>query len=143
MLRPDKASPAVLELLGSVGADGVQHVDVQADRAEDSRSYPAAPLPRHVRRLPIQPAVRTAGATACAETTKAYAADLRFERNVAKLHAFVLWLTAELLRELGANIMQMTWIEPMLQRYARMNPAAMQARDSDRCPRLVLREVRR
>jgi hypothetical protein len=140
MLRPEQRNPAAPELLGSKGASGANVFDTQAD---NSSSWPIAPLPLHVSRLGAQPVLKTVRAANCAETANEYAAEPRFKRTLAKLHALELQPLAELLGDLGTNTMQTTWIEAMVWRYARVDPPMVQALDRAQCPRLPFQEVGR
>jgi hypothetical protein len=59
--------------------------------------------------------------------------DLRFQQNVAKVHALGPRAVCELLLELGADTLQMTAIEATVARYAaRLDPAGVHAVGANR-----------
>jgi hypothetical protein len=60
--------------------------------------------------------------------------DLRFDRDVARLHSLGARALAELLREIGAETLHMTTIEAAVERYAQLDPDALRRLGGDRFP---------
>jgi hypothetical protein len=68
--------------------------------------------------------------------------DLRFDRDVARLHGLGPRAVAELLREIGAETLHMTTIEATVERYARLDPDTLRHLGGDRfAPRPSLRII--
>ena len=70
-------------------------------------------------------------------------ADLRFQRQVLRLHRLGPRVTAELLAEIGAERSIQTLIDSKLDTYARLDPEAIEAAGGDGFSPAPLHEVRR
>ena len=68
-------------------------------------------------------------------------ADLRFRRQVERVHALGPRAVAELLAEIGAERAIQTIIDTKLDRYAKLDPAAIEAAGGDRFPPAPLHEI--
>ena len=80
---------------------------------------------------------RIQGLRSAGEIAAEVVEDLAFRRKVQRLHDLGARVTAEMLAELGAERSIMTIIDQKLERYARLDPAAIEAIDNDFCPLLV------
>jgi len=69
-------------------------------------------------------------------------ADLRFRRQVERIHALGPRVTAELLAEIGAERGITTLIERKVERYAALDPKAVRLTGGDRFPATPIYEVR-
>ena len=70
-------------------------------------------------------------------------ADLKFRRQVERVHALGARVTAELLAELGAERSIQTIIDRKLDTYAALDPEAIEAAGADRFGSLPIHEVPR
>ena len=70
-------------------------------------------------------------------------ADLRFRRQIERLHRLGPRATAELLAEIGVERSIMTIIDQKLERYVDLDPAAIEAAGGDRFWSVPLRGVER
>lgn len=70
-------------------------------------------------------------------------ADLRFRRQVERVHGLGPRVIAELLAEIGVERSIMPTIHEKLARYASIDPEALQALGADKFPPAPLHEVRR
>ncbi len=70
-------------------------------------------------------------------------ADLQFRQQVARVHALGARVTAELLAEIGTERSIMPVINAKLQRYASIDPQALQATGGDRFWPVPTHEVQR
>jgi hypothetical protein len=68
-------------------------------------------------------------------------ADLRFRRDVARLHRLGPRAVYELLSELGARQLLRTEIEQLVARYSRIDPLAMRLAGGDRMPPIPMRAL--
>ena len=69
-------------------------------------------------------------------------ADLRFRRQVERVHALGPRVTAEMLAEIGAERAIMTLIDEKLDRYVDLDPEALEATGGDGFWPVPIREVR-
>jgi hypothetical protein len=68
--------------------------------------------------------------------------DLRFRRQVGKLHALGPRAMAELLAEIGEQRACRTFIDQRLEAYSELNPELVKALDGDEFPRPPIYEVK-
>ena len=88
-----------------------------------------------------QPARRAAGLEPLGNITTSIVRDLRFRRNVARLHRLGPRAVCELLTEIGEQRLCRAFIEQRVQRYNEIDPDHLAALDGDTFPRPPLCEV--
>ncbi len=85
---------------------------------------------------------RTQGLRPIGEIAAGVVAGLAFRRKVERLHGLGPRATAELLAELGAERSIMTLIDQKIDRYAELEPEALEVTGGDDFWQTPLREVR-
>ena len=70
-------------------------------------------------------------------------AELRFQRQVEKLHALGSRAVGELLAEIGEQRSCRTFIDQRLEAYSRLDPEIVKAVDGDKFPRPPIYEVKK
>ncbi len=88
-----------------------------------------------------QPARRAAGLEPLHAIIAPVVADLRFRRDVERLHRLGPRAVYELLTEIGEQRLCRTFIEQRVQRCSGIDPEHLAALDGDAFPRPPLREV--
>ncbi len=82
------------------------------------------------------------GVTPFREVAAEVVADLRFRRQVERVHLLGPRVTAELLAEIGAERSIQTVIDQKLDHYAELDPAALEVTGGDRFWAVPIREIR-
>ena len=88
-----------------------------------------------------QLARRAAGLEPLGNITTSIVADLRFRRDVERVHRLGLRAVYELLTEIGEQRLCRTFIEQRVQRYSGIDPGHLAALEGDTFPRPPLRGV--